>query len=243
MDSWQKYMPEWSIMEWNEDNFDVQAHPYVSDALARGQWAFASDYVRIYALNSWGGVYLDTDILLFRSLEPLLKHNFFTAHEVFKIFRNYSHLVDKNGLRKREGNEGVCGFGIMSAVMGAEKFHPFLAEVLHEYDSLPSNPDGTYPNPVIDGLLPLLLEKYGYRYKDEMQQLDNGVSIYPSSQFLSYRRPFLRDAYCFHFCEQSWNDNWKYRRWEYYFKRSVNLTFWKLQLFFRRTLSQYFQHR
>lgn len=55
MDSWQKYMPEWSIMEWNEDNFDVQAHPYVSDALARGQWAFASDYVRIYALNSWGG--------------------------------------------------------------------------------------------------------------------------------------------------------------------------------------------
>jgi len=55
MASWQKYMPKWKIIEWNEDNFDIESHPYVKDALARHKWAFASDYVRIFALNAWGG--------------------------------------------------------------------------------------------------------------------------------------------------------------------------------------------
>lgn len=185
-----------------------------------------------------GGLYLDTDIRIFRSLDPLLTNSFFSAHEVFKMFRDYAYLVDDNGLRRTQGNESICGFGIMSAVMGAEKSHPFLKEVLRWYDSLQPNSNGIYPNPVIDGVLPLLLEKHGYRYKDEIQRLNNGVTIYPSSQFLSYRRLLLKDAYCFHFCEQSWNDNWKYRRWEYYLKRYLNVKFWDIQLFFRKLLQQ-----
>lgn len=70
--SWREHMPDWQYVLWNEDNFDVNSVPYVQEAYAHRKFAFVSDYVRLWALERMGGVYLDTDVEALRSFEPLL---------------------------------------------------------------------------------------------------------------------------------------------------------------------------
>lgn len=79
IDSWQKHNPAFQIIEWNETN--APKHPIVQKNLKDGMWAFASDYVRIYAMITQGGIYLDTDILLLKPLDKLLIHSCFIAFQ------------------------------------------------------------------------------------------------------------------------------------------------------------------
>ena len=70
--SWHKYMPEYEYKLWNEDNFDVYSVPYTKEAYDCKKYAFVSDYVRLYALDKEGGIYLDVDFEVFKSFEDLL---------------------------------------------------------------------------------------------------------------------------------------------------------------------------
>lgn len=79
--SWHKYMPDWEYRLWNEDNFNIDALPYTREAYAAGKFAFVSDVARLKALHDEGGVYLDTDVEVFLSLEPLLQHKAFAGFE------------------------------------------------------------------------------------------------------------------------------------------------------------------
>lgn len=79
--SWHEFMPEYEFMLWNEDNFDVNAIPYVKEAYEAKKFAFVSDYVRLWALFNNGGVYLDTDVEVFKSFDPLLTWNAFAGFE------------------------------------------------------------------------------------------------------------------------------------------------------------------
>ena len=61
--SWKKFCPDYKIIEWNEENFDVSAAPeYVRQAYGVKRWAFVTDYVRLKALTEMGGIYMDTDV-------------------------------------------------------------------------------------------------------------------------------------------------------------------------------------
>ena len=76
IDSWKKYCPEYEIIEWNEDNFDVDFCDYSHDALSRKKnGAFVSDIARLKVLYDNGGIYLDTDVELHSSLDNLLKYD------------------------------------------------------------------------------------------------------------------------------------------------------------------------
>ena len=79
--SWHKYMPDWEYKLWNEDNFDVNSVPYVKEAYAAKKFAFVTDYVRLYALYTEGGVYMDTDVEVLKSFEPLLNLSGFIGFE------------------------------------------------------------------------------------------------------------------------------------------------------------------
>ena len=81
MASWKKYMPDWEYKLWNEDNFDVHCNAYCSAAYKAGKYAFVSDVARRKALHDDGGLYLDTDVEVFRSFEPLLHHHAFAGFE------------------------------------------------------------------------------------------------------------------------------------------------------------------
>lgn len=64
MASWHQFMPDWTYTCWNEDNFDIVSAPqYVREAYEARKYAFASDYVRLWALEQYGGVCMDYVLL------------------------------------------------------------------------------------------------------------------------------------------------------------------------------------
>jgi mannosyltransferase OCH1-like enzyme len=79
--SWRKFLPDYQIIEWNEDKFDVDTIPYTKEAYSKKKYAFVSDYVRFYVLYHYGGIYLDTDVEVLMSLNPLLNHKMFSGFE------------------------------------------------------------------------------------------------------------------------------------------------------------------
>lgn len=80
--SWHRYMPDWKYHLWSEDNFDIASAPaYVQEAYASKKYAFVSDYVRLWALEREGGLYLDTDVEVLKSLEPLMNDTAFIGLE------------------------------------------------------------------------------------------------------------------------------------------------------------------
>ncbi|NNM08998.1 MAG: hypothetical protein HKO61_07480, partial [Flavobacteriaceae bacterium] len=82
LESWQKYCPDFTIKEWNEKTAWPYLQPFAHDALRKRRYAFVADAVRTAVLNEQGGIYLDTDMLLLKPIDHLLKYDFFTGYEV-----------------------------------------------------------------------------------------------------------------------------------------------------------------
>ena len=73
MESWKKYCPDYKIIEWNEQNFEISANRYAQQAYEAKKYAFVSDYARLAVVYEYGGIYLDTDVELVRPLDELLE--------------------------------------------------------------------------------------------------------------------------------------------------------------------------
>lgn len=102
IESWRKYLPDYEFKLWNEDSFDINTSAFVREAYENQRYAFVSDYVRVFALYTQGGIYLDTDI------------------EVKKDFKD---LLDNKLLL------GTDDSGALTAFMAAEKNHPYFGEL------------------------------------------------------------------------------------------------------------------
>lgn len=85
IESWHKYMPDYEYKLWNEDNFDVNSVPYVKEAYEARKFAFVTDYVRLYALYTEGGIYMDTDVEVLKPYDDLLSLPAFTGYEGSKF--------------------------------------------------------------------------------------------------------------------------------------------------------------
>lgn len=158
--SWKKHCPDYEVVEWNEDNFDFQAHPYAKFCYGQKKWAFLSDYVRLVVVEQYGGIYFDTDVELLRNLDSLLKH------EAFYGFENNSHVNTGQGF-------------------GSEAHHSTIQAMMEQYQKLQPDEQGAYPIigcPILNtqALLPLGLELNG------QQQTVAGAAIYPAEYFNPY---------------------------------------------------------
>ena len=80
-ESWKKYLPEYELMLWNEDTFDLDMYPYAREAYDNRKFAFVTDVVRLWALEKFGGVYMDTDVEILKPLDDLLNLPAFTGYE------------------------------------------------------------------------------------------------------------------------------------------------------------------
>lgn len=159
--SWKKYCPEYQIVKWNEDSFDLSAAPlFVRQALEAKEWAFASDYYRLAVVYEHGGIYLDTDVQLIRSLDGLLKDKAF-----------FGFMSDSVRI--------ATGLGF-----GAEKGSPILAEIMSEYlvDSLPRSADG---REVITNSKreTKVFVAHGLKQDGSEQFLDEYIHVYPPEYF------------------------------------------------------------
>ena len=157
MKSWKKYCPDYEIIEWNEDNFDISSCPlYVRQAYEAKKWAFVTDYVRLKVVYDEGGIYLDTDVELIKSLDALLEYDAYFG------FEDGTHV-----------NTGL-GFG---AVKGA----PILLEMMRDYEGIPFVlPDGTFDTKTCPVRNTEVLLRHGLKPQDERQILDGSICILPS---------------------------------------------------------------
>ncbi|MBQ9338999.1 MAG: glycosyl transferase [Paludibacteraceae bacterium] len=81
IESWRKFLPDYELRLWNEQTFDINSVPYVKEAYEARKFAFMTDYVRLWALNKYGGIYMDTDVEVLCSLDDLLALPAFTGYE------------------------------------------------------------------------------------------------------------------------------------------------------------------
>ena len=159
--SWRKYLPEYEIREWNEDNFDVNAIPYTREAYERGKYAFVSDYARFWVLYHYGGLYFDTDVEIIRPFDDIVARGAFMG-------------IEKDG----ENVAVASGLG-MGAVSGMELYK----EVIDHYSTLQFVDEhgiqiaGTVVKHATDVLI-----RHGFETEDREQQVA-GVWIYPNDRF------------------------------------------------------------
>lgn len=191
--SWRKTMSDYTIKEWNEDNFDVNIIPFVAEAYKERKWAFVADYCRFYSCYNEGGIYLDTDVETFHTFDNLLKENFFAGTEVRNTSNGKFTTVDVS-------------------VFGCEKGHWFAKECLDFYLDKPFRlDDGSIPGDVVQVVATRCLENHGYVRKD-MDQRINDVSVYSTQWFSNItqsealtQKPF----YSLHHFDGSWTDDSK----------------------------------
>ena len=151
LESWKKCCPDYEIKEWNEKNFDINSNRYLKEAYENKKWAFASDYIRLKVVYDEGGIYLDTDVELFKSFDNFLSADFFTNFEnlVMPCFAVYGSrpqgLVLKEMLDcyedkpfvidKKKNKLDLTTNVILGATLLREKFNARLDNTYQEYEA------------------------------------------------------------------------------------------------------------
>ena len=181
--SWKKYLPDYEIIEWNEDNFDINSNLYVKQAYEAKKYAFVSDYVRLYALYNYGGIYMDTDIQVLKSIDKLLENEAFTGYE------------DENYI--------ACG------IMGCKKGNLIFKEFLESYNERTFiKKDNSLDQTTIVKVMTDICSRYGSNINNTYEQID-GLTIYPKDYFypISYnnhKKCFSSNTYTIHHYTASW---------------------------------------
>ena len=188
METWHKVLPEYEIIGWGNESIEkFSANRYFREAIEAKQYAFASDYVRLWALYHEGGIYMDTDEEVIKPLDEFLTHDYFM------------------GCQK-------CGSarGLNPALVGAVPHNGVVKDLLAVYDDLPFvNEDGSYnlrPNPAY--FADVLVGKYGLK---ETFIKSGRVEFYPNSFVYDYDhfRTDNKNAYAIHRYAASWRPDWK----------------------------------
>ena len=183
--SWKKHMPDYEIRLWDRDSFDMNSVPFVKEAFEAKKWAFVADYIRLHALYNYGGIYLDSDVMIFKSLDPFLNYKFFTGQDIYQ-----PNVV----------------MGPEAAIMGSLPKHPFIKEAIEYYKSIRfRDNEGNLNQTVIPQILGNLLVRYGYEFKDTNQELEEDINIFSTEYFCNKISKFYRDKnYAFHINANSW---------------------------------------
>lgn len=209
MKTWKDKMPDYEWKEWNENTFDINSIPFVREAYKAKKWAFVADYVRLYALYTEGGIYMDTDVKVIKPFDEFLKYNFFSSHEKYDFFydEEEQNKLDKNK-RLKNGFKYIEGFGVLSAIMGSVPSLPYLKDCLSYYNNLEFNLDKKHINNYIIGKhLSYIMSKYGYRFDDVTQHLKDEMIIFPSDVFVGNMQFLNKNSYAIHLCNGSWTEN------------------------------------
>ena len=192
--SWHKWMPDWEYKLWNEENFDIESTAYTAEAYKAGKMAFVSDYVRLWALEQEGGVYLDTDVMVLQPLDPLLVQKAFAGFE---------------GSKHRP--MGTC-------VMASEPHGEWVTEMLDAYhDRHFLNADGSHDLTTNVQFITARMAANGFR-QDGTEQDYKDLHIFPVDYFSprhttgEYIR--TKNTHCDHLGLGSWSEKclgWKGR--------------------------------
>lgn len=151
-------MPGVEIRRWDETNYDVQAVPYMAAAYRDRKWAFVSDYARLDIVYRQGGIYLDVDVELVRSLDPLLEDPAFCGVE----------------------RPGIVNTGLVLAAERGNETIRLLRDAYHGYEFL--DREGHFSSPPCPVLQTRELQAFGLTDNEDVQVV-RGLKVYPKDYF------------------------------------------------------------
>ena len=157
INSWQTVMPDYTIIEWNESNFDIRINSYAVQAYEVKKYAFVSDVARVEALRKYGGFYMDTDVMAYRRFDDFLESSCVLGFEQ----HNY----------------------IATSFMACEPGHPIMEIFAKQY--LNRSFDGQQPETNVTKLA-AILKGMGLQSDGSRQTLEYGIEIYPQEYFSPY---------------------------------------------------------
>lgn len=119
LDSWKKKLPDYEIWLWDTERFDINSTLWTKQAFENRKYAFAADYIRLYALYNYGGIYMDSDVFVYKSFNDLLILPYFIGQDYERAFE--------------------------PAIIGAEKGTKWIKQVLERYKNRCFvRPDGSF---------------------------------------------------------------------------------------------------
>jgi len=197
MASWKKYLPEYEFIHWNFERFPKGKSKWVDDAFNNKKYAFAADYIRLYALYNYGGIYLDMDV------------------EVLKPYGDMLNLSTMIGFENSKGQ------GLEVAAFGVEKHSPWVKMCLEHYDQREFvNEDGTFNVQPLPGVIKYLLEENGYKLvpvasiSDAQTLSGKSIPVFPMDIFspknhVSGKVEKTKRTYTIHHFAGSWEPAWQ----------------------------------
>lgn len=196
--SWKKYLPDYEIKEWNEENFDIHINNYCEQAYNNRKWAFVSDVARVMALYHEGGIYFDTDVEVVQSFTPLLHHKAFLGFE---------------------GTQWIA-----TSTMGTEPGNPIIKQFIDNYNTryFENGQGGLDQTTNVEVLTKLLIQEQELILNGKEQQLKH-FHIFPTEYFTPYdyicgRLKKTSNTYSIHWFDQSWISQkpWRVRISQWY---------------------------
>ena len=152
IDSWKKSCPDFEIIEWNDNNYDIHKHPFMEKAFKDKKWAFVSDYIRLKALTEQGGFYLDTDVRVLKSFDDLLCENAILGFEM--------------------------GMFIGTAFIACKKDFPFFKKYLKSYENRNFINGNSFDTTTNVQTISEILEKAGLTLDGKEQFVEN-IHVFP----------------------------------------------------------------
>lgn len=202
--SWKMHMPDWEFVLWDMDRIKDIDSVWLKECIEAKKWAFAADFVRLWAVYHEGGIYFDSDVMVYQPFTPFLKNRFFIGRESVTY-----HTFD-------EGEQVY----LTSHCFGAEKGHPFLRLNLEYYKErhFRACSSDVVPNLLRYDMLMMpyiqsrLLEPLGYDplpLASDRQHLPDGIEIYPPHYFCwspEHLDEYLPKRYAQHLGQGSWRE-------------------------------------
>jgi len=188
--TWKRYLPDFEIKLWNESNFDINVYPYARDAYEDGKFAFVADVCRTHVLYHEGGVYLDTDVEMLQSLNPLLEHTAFAGFEV----STFDIIYDIKKVNTQTG------------VIGTKPHTAWIKQVLSELKYLQYDKNNAV---TINSIVDKIVTENGFELKDNFQCIEDYLCLYPSDYFSAkdYQTGVISTSsatFCIHHYDATW---------------------------------------
>lgn len=189
IESWHQHLPDYEYRLWNEESFDVRCNAYVKEAYESGKYAFVTDYVRLFALYTEGGIYMDTDVEVLKPYDDLLSLSGFTGYEGSKYLPPVTGTIASEA-----GNEWV-----KEQLDAYEGIHFLL-------------PDGSMDLTTNTVRISRIMQQGGF-IPDGKRQEYKGMHIFPVEFFCPRQTSgeilMTGNTYCDHHFVGSWNNSKK----------------------------------
>lgn len=182
--SWKEKLQGYEIIEWSEDNFDMHINTYVEEAYYSKKYAFVADYVRLFVLFQYGGIYLDTDVEILKPFDKLLNLHGFVGFEDKEL--------------------------VSTAVIGSQNGNLLIKEWIDTYNDRHFIENGKMNNVTNVRVFTNILLKYGMKQNNKIQKVyDDEFIIYPVEYFsplkLGSKKPNITmNTISVHWFEGTW---------------------------------------